>query len=82
MEQENAKIYGEFGELLETFVTNVKPEDKNVHVSVGITIDGYTINEDGTTTIVLTPKDAKELSEQLVKAAEIAYEDNFKILKI
>ena len=82
MEQENAKIYGELGELLETSVTNVKPEGKNVHASVGITIDGYTINEDGTTTIVLTPKDAKVLSEQLVKAAEIAYEDNFKNLTI
>ena len=80
MENKEKIFFGELGEIINPYVSSVKPEGNEQHFSVAIDIDGFTIDDDDRTTLIISPSEAKRLSDKLLELADNAYEANYNIL--
>jgi hypothetical protein len=81
MLEKAVEIYGEFGEILEPFISTVKGEDEELHATVAINLDGFTIEKEGYIFIALSPSEAKNLSNRLLEMCEKANEANYNLLR-
>lgn len=81
MEENEKVIIGETGEILTPFTSVVRTEGEDPHVAVAIDVDGYTVNEDGVITILLSPSDAKRLCVTLSDEVDTANYANYNLLR-
>lgn len=80
MEKEFKTIYGVIGEVIEPFVSVTKSENEERHAVVGMEVDGFVMNEDGTITLLVSPEEAITLSNEIRKAADEANIVNYNLL--
>lgn len=80
MEELN-EICGELGEIIEPYSTVMKTEGEEDHAVVGLDIDGFVHNEDGTISLFLSPEGAEDLAKKLIEKAKEANNSNYHLLR-
>ena len=79
--EEVKELYGELGEIINTHISEVRAEGEEQHFSVLIDLDGLTPNKEGDFTIILSPYEAKRLSNRLLELSDVANKANYNILR-